>query len=193
MKIDEFEMLEKLIMIKKAHEDQMNAPVKPANHDGSPIFKSLNRMTQEMMNEYDITIAELEECITFLEDEDLEDKVAEMFPSTGKGSKKKNAALCDLIVYGFKEMFEGFIEDYTSFKSPRFCKCIDCDSPYTIDNPQWFVNKVLQLPKRCPDCIALKKLNRAQAEKEASIGNQNLKYIGSKPTAVEKKKAKANG
>ena len=56
----------------------------------------------------------------------------------------------------------------------KIIKCLDCNKPFTIstDHEKWFINKGLELPKRCKECR-----NKRRSRKEVKDHGGNTQAI----------------
>ena len=56
----------------------------------------------------------------------------------------------------------------------KIIKCLDCNKPFTIstDHEKWFIDKGLELPKRCKECR-----NKRHSRKEVKDHGGNTQAI----------------
>jgi hypothetical protein len=141
---------EELLYIKWEHEELCTKATWNVPNIVSPYRLTYQKLQSFIMNR-DLNIDQFQSLVNTLNARVLEQNFGQQY------ELKMRNLVFDANAEDFKTIFKMFIKAYKENKVIIYECCKDCGNSYVIENRQWFIDKGLQMPKRCEPCLQIKR------------------------------------
>jgi hypothetical protein len=142
-----------LVEIKYQLEENSNDALWNLGNANTP-YEIMFRQLQLLMIGHGLNIEQLQEVVNGFDIEKLQKKYGPKYRGSAKVTDAEMFGDC---TYTFRIPFNVFIEDYKENKLALYAHCKDCGKIHCVENPKWFLDKDMKIPKRCKSCIKVNK------------------------------------